>query len=421
MKIILKVFLLLGLTQTLWAQNTPGDEIFNGDKLFNDVKQYVNFGVHRTATNGDNATSAWLKNKLDGFGFRTEYLYFPVKQYFLESAALKINNSIVDVFPLWPVATANVTLNAELVDADKHKQPVSGKIAVIRLKKEDRKYIDRLEKLDRFNDLIAQHASAIVLIVDNDAGEIAALNTQPKASWKIPVVQIAPKDTLQLVEGARVSLQIKGKLKDVQARNVIAKIGSGKQTVIVSTPISGWFTCGGERGPGIAIFNAIAKWVSVAKPPYTFVFVANSSHELEDHRGTHVFIDKKAPKPSDVRLWVHLGASFAINGYQKSATSIKKLETVDPKRKVYYSSNLENTMHQAFDRKPITQLGNVALGELSVAAKYGYAKYFGFVGADFNPFFHTPVDNETATSPEILEETALMIRDAIQLELVQHL
>lgn len=417
MKRILSIFLLLGLTQQLWAQNPPDDDIFNGNKLFDDVKHYVDFGVHRTATKGDNATSAWLKNKLDGFGFRTEYLYFPVKQYFLESASLKVNDSQLNVFPLWPVSRANVTLNAELVDADKHKQAVSGKIAVIRLKKEDRKYIDRLEKLDRFNDLIAQRAGAIVLIVDNDAGEIAALNTQPKASWKIPVVQIAPKDSAQLVEGARVSLQIKGILKDVQARNVIARIGSGKQIVIVSTPISGWFTCGGERGPGIAIFNAIAKWVSEAKPPYTFVFIANSSHELEDHRGTHVFIDKKAPKPSDVRLWVHLGASFAINGYQKTATGINKLATVDPKRRVYYSSNLENTMHQVFDRKPITQLGNVALGELSVAAKYGYATYFGFVGADFNPFFHTPVDSETATSPEILQETALMIRDAIQLEL----
>ncbi len=409
------------LAKSTWAQDKAGDPIFNGNKLFADVKQYVDFGIHRTATDGDNQTSAWLKNKLDKLGYKTEYLYFPVKQYFLESASLQVKNKVLNVFPLWPVAQANVSLNAVLVDADKNKQSVSGKIAIIRLKKEDRQYIDRLEKLDRFNDLIARHASAIILIVDNEAGQIAALNTQPNASWKIPVVQIAPKDTAQLISGATASLQIKGSLKDVQARNVIAKIGSGKKEVIVSTPISGWFTCGGERGPGIAIFNAIAEWVSVTKPPYTFVFIANSSHELEDHRGTHVFIDKRAPKPENVRLWVHFGASFAINAYQKTTDGIQKLDAVDPKRRVYYSSNMENTIHKAFDNKSITQLKDVALGELSVAKKYGYASYFGFVGADFNPYFHTPVDDETATSPKILEETALLIRNAIELELANHL
>jgi len=417
MKLVINIFLILLLTNAIWAQNKTADKIFNGNKLYDDVKHYVDLGIHRTATEGDNKTSAWLKNKLEGYGYKTEYLYFPVKQFFLESATVKISNKNLTVFPLWPVKDPVVNLTATLINADQSTSSVSGKIALIRLKSEDRKYVDHLEKLDRFNQLLEQKVKAIILVVDNPAGEIAALNTQPNASWQIPVVQIAPKDTAQLIKGSTVTLNIKGALKEVQARNVIAKIGSGDKKVIISTPISGWFSCGGERGPGIAIFNAIAEWVSIEKPDYTFIFIGNSSHELEDHRGTHVFIDKVAPKPNDVRLWVHFGASFAINGYIKTTTGIEKLSNVDPKRRVYYSSNVENTMHKAFDDVAITQLKDVALGELGVAAKYGYNTYFGFVGADFSPYFHTPVDDATATNPKILEETALAIKKAIATEL----
>lgn len=149
------------------------------------------------------------------------------------------------------------------------------------------------------------------------------------------------------------------------------------------------------------------------------MFIGNSSHELEDHRGTHVFIDKKAPKPQDVRLWVHLGASFAIYGHKKTATGVKKLSGVDPKRRVYFSENVESTIHAAFDNVPISQLKGKALGELGVAAKYGYSTYFGFVGADFLPYFHTPVDDASATSPKILEETALAVKKAIEIELAK--
>lgn len=416
MKRIFKLLFFILFSNIASAQNTD-EKIFNGNKLYDDVKYYVHLGIHRTATEGDNKTSAWLKNKLDGYGYKTAYLYFLVKQFFLEDASLKINNKMLKIFPLWPVQNANVSLTATLINADKHDSPLSGKIAFIRLKAEDRKYMDHLEKLDRFNYLIEQQVKAIILVVDNAAGEIAALNTQPNASWKIPVVQIAPKDTTQLINNSTVTINIKGTLKDVLARNVIAKIGDGEKKVIISTPISGWFTCGGERGPGIAVFNAIAEWVSREKPPYTFIFIGNSSHELEDHRGTHVFIDKAAPKPEDVRLWVHLGASFAINGHRKTSAGIEKLDDVDPKRRVYYSANVENTIHQAFDNVKITQLKGVALGELGVAAKYGYNTYFGFVGADFLPYFHTPVDDETATNPKILAEAALAIKKAIAIEL----
>ena len=48
--------------------------------------------------------------------------------------------------------------------------------------------------------------------------------------------------------------------RDVAGRNVIARLGIGAgPTIVVSTPMTGWYTCVCERGPGIANFLALAR------------------------------------------------------------------------------------------------------------------------------------------------------------------
>lgn len=198
-------------------------------------------------------------------------------------------------------------------DAQNGIEGVKGKIVWISQASKERSF----SFLDKDNATVIKKftesgAKAIILIADNAAGEIAAINTSPGDSWSVPVVQLAPKDLHHLKDGASASLNIRGKLREVIARNIQGTIGSGEQTVIISTPISGWFTCGGERGPGIATFNALAKWVGEKKLPYKFIFTGNSGHELAQHHGTRIFLHEKAPKPEDVRLWFHLDASLAI-------------------------------------------------------------------------------------------------------------
>ena len=351
---------------------------------------------------------------MDKNGFKTEYLYFPVKQFFPEKTFLTINDKQINVFPLWPVADPNVNITAAIADPDKAQDYVDGKIAIVRIASLDNKTDTRIKAV------IAGGAKAVVVIYANASGEIAAINTLPNTSWSVPVVQIAPKDAASLENASTATLTITGTIKDVQARNVIGVIGDGPKSVIVSTPISGWFTCGGERGPGIAIFNALAAWVgSQKKLPYKFIFIANSGHELADHQGAHLFLEKKAPKPADVRLWVHLGASIATYAYMKNDVGVTKLPVVDSSRIVYYSDSVEDAINAAFQNVPIRKLKGKALGELAVAAKAGYAPYFGFVGTDSFTLFHTPVDDASTTSPALLEEVAKAIRKAIEIELLK--
>lgn len=414
----LSVFLLFTFYSSQISAQQIGQEKIQGADLYADVNKYVNFGIHRTGTEGDNKTSEWIKGILDKNGFKTEYVTFPVEQFFPEKTELKIGKKSIDIFPVWPVLKADVQITAQLIEAKKNAGDVSGKIVWLNQQSQERSFsfMDE-DNAAEIKKIIDGGAKAIILVADNAAGEIAAINTLPGVSYPIPVVQVAPKDLESLITGVNVTLTVAGTLKKVTARNIQGTFGNGDKTIIISTPISGWFTCGGERGPGVATFNALAKWIASQNLPYKFIFTGNSGHELAQHQGTHIFLQEKAPKPADVRLWVHLGASFATYSYVKSDKGLGRQTIADSKRIVYFAGDVENSVNQAFSNVNIQKAKGKAYGELVVAQKQGYSPFIGFVGTASFPLFHTKLDDASTTSPALLEEMANAIRQVIEIEL----
>lgn len=414
----LAVFLFLSIHSFHTSAQQVAPEKFQGADLYADVDKYVNFGLHRTGTEGDNKTSEWIKGILDKNGFKTEYVTFPVEQFFPEKTELKIGKKTIEIFPVWPVLKAEVQITAPLKEVKKDAGDVSAKIVWINQQSKERSFsfMDE-DNAAEIKKIIDGGAKAIILVADNAAGEIAAINTLPGVTYPIPVVQVAPKDVQNLLAGGTVTLTVSGKLKKVTARNIQGTIGSCEKTVIISTPISGWFTCGGERGPGVATFNALAKWIAAKKLPYKFIFTGNSGHELAQHQGTHIFLHEKAPKPADVRLWVHLGASFATYSYAKTDKGLVHQTDADSKRIVYFAGDVENSVNQAFKSVNIQKAKDKAYGELVVAQKQGYSPFIGFVGTASFPLFHTKLDDASTTSPALLEEMANAIKNVIEIEL----
>ena len=78
------------------------------------------------------------------------------------------------------------------------------------------------------------------------------------------MILVAPKDAglLDAAErsGSPVTVSVKGRYENnVAGRNVIGRLDRGKaRTIVVSTPVTSWFTSTCERGPGIAAFLATA-------------------------------------------------------------------------------------------------------------------------------------------------------------------
>src|SRR5690606_28667790 len=126
-----------------------------------------------------------------------------------------------------------------------------------------------------------------------------------------PVLQIGEKMKAQIDAmadaGEPATLTITGPGGTRTGKNTIARYGAEGPWVIVSTPQSGWFTCGGERGPGIAMSRALSAWAIRQKLPVRWLFIATSGHEWVDH-GARIFHETQAPTPNETALWWHLGA-----------------------------------------------------------------------------------------------------------------
>lgn len=400
------------------SEYRPQASYLSGQELYATVQKFVAIGEHRTGTSVDLATSQWLKEELDKAGLKTEFTPFTLNQFFFESGKITLGKNAAEAFPLWPVNPAvNQSAQEILTDGDNEKnlQNVKGKLVLTRLPAPGGGLTDAaIKQLTKFIDA---GAKGIIAVTQNSTGEIAAHNTNESVKpWKIPVWQVAPKDTAlfksAIAQALSINVEIKGASKDVTARNVVGRIGSGPQSIIISTPISGWFTCGGERGPGIAAWLALAKWVGQnvkSYPQYTFIFTGNSGHEL-DGEGAKIFVDKIAPKPQETKLWIHLGAAIAVKSWNVENGKYTLSEAVDGKRTIYYDESVAPAFEAAFANMEArkykgTEANRATMkpgGEGQLYASRGYTKLVSFAYA--HRYHHVKTDDARYTSPQLLEE-----------------
>lgn len=80
--------------------------------------------------------------------------------------------------------------------------------------------------------------------------------------------------------------------------------GPDRDRILLTTPLSGWFRCAGERGTGIAVMLAVAERLAAEGVP--ILVNGNSGHELVD-LGAHRFAETKPA----ARAIFHFGASVA--------------------------------------------------------------------------------------------------------------
>lgn len=430
-----KILITAGLLGMLSAACTHKQEESayksSGEELYKTVQHFVHLGEHRTASAGDLATSAWLKTQLDSLGAKTEYVEFPLSQFFFESGKLSYNNQSIDVFPVWPVKEAlQLSISGIPVDGDhlKDSSSIKGKLVLTHLSHQHG--ASTPETTRQINAFVKAGALGVLVVPDNNTGEIVALNTfKEQLPWEVPVYEVAPKDTAVVTKAIadknELRIEIKGTVEKVTGRSILAKIGTGKQHVVISTPISGWFRTGGERGPGIAVWLELAKWAHANESlfkDYTFVFIGNSGHEL-DNLGARVFVDKAAPKPNDTRLWIHLGAAVAVRDWTEENGTWTLIDSVDSKRNIYYSASVAESFEKSFqaikakkekgteENKETVKPG----GEAIVYKNHGYTNLVSIAYA--HRLHHVKTDDEQTTSPALLLELEQALQAFIALEL----
>jgi hypothetical protein len=262
--------------------------------------------------------------------------------------------------------------------------------------------------------------SAIIVTIENAANDIFTYNVdQSDPAWPVPVVIVADKHRALLEtaeqKGSPVGITVKGRYdRDISGRNAIGRLDRGaSQTIVISTPTTGWFDGACERGAGIANFLAMARFAAASKLDVNFLFVATAGHEI-GHGGMEIFLERAPPRPQDVLAWIHFGSSNACYGWMKSAAGWVTDKKVEPMQRRIVSSpslaRLATSTLAAVEAHRVVA-DRAAPGELRDVKAAGYPNFIGIVGRHL--FFHTPADTTATTGPEVLETVARAFAGAI--------
>jgi hypothetical protein len=388
----------------------------SGKNLYADVVKYASYENHRTASQEDKATALWMVDELNKAGFKAETKPWKLVQFYPRACELKVDGKPIESFPAWFPNTTPVAARFVLYD-EKDLSNLKGNIAFAGLKYGAISNTGGIKLIEKIRD-----AGAIGLVVAcknmADSGLLVAANAEQKGKGPefyqtplpIPTVLVAGSDEGVLAgiaaRGDRdASIKISGESKkDDVAYNLVGVLKRGEKWVVVTTPISGWFNSGGERGPGVALFLGLARWIAKSDSKYSYIFISNSGHEMAymgAHFAPHEYLPANGITKDKVAHWLHLGAAIACRSWQKKEGSFEPLAAPN---KAYYLAavpELLDAVQSAFQDVQGLRIGTgVYAGELLNIVKSGYTAY-GFFGSNY--FFHTRMDTEKETGPELLE------------------
>jgi len=399
----------------------------SGDSLYHDVVTYTQFGEHRTATEVDLRTSAWIAEQLEAADLETNFHNFTTRQFFVREACLVVGGKRLECFPMWPpVGTGTQPIRAPLVVADEYESRKKGKILLLRLPYEyevspgsDANSKKRLRDiiLSAIPKAVNAGVSAVVAITEGPAKEIITFNFPEWLDpWPVPVVLVGSRDAQVLTVAAErsdeISLLVDGTEEpQAETRNVIGSLSRGKDTIVITTPHSGWFRCGGERGPGLALFLGLARWVAQRQPHVSYLFNSNTGHELAC-LGMREFIKENAPPVEQVLCWIFLGKNIATWEFGESTDGFKRW--AGPEKHLVTSRNPEfiPLLNDAFAGMPGVK---PAVGDAPGELRHVPSEYRGFsLTSESYWFKHTPADGPDGTAPELLEPVGLALTRALE-------
>jgi hypothetical protein len=380
---------------------------FDADRLIADVRTYYGFGVHRTSYPGDRRTSDWLADRFRALGLQTSAQTWPLRQFFLDEASIEDAQGRIHAFPLWlPRATGPEGLRARLalVDASTPASGLAGTIAWLQPRGTGAAARQALEQR-----ALDAGAAAVVFTTGDTAGTglLVAENAVRRyvdVERPVPTLTFGEADAARLRAsvGRDVTLRLTGRMEQTTASNVMGRLirRADADWIVVSTPSSGWFTCGGERGPGIAMLLALAEWASARRGNLNYLFVANSGHEL-DYLGARLLHDAHlAPPPEKTRVWLHLGASIATPPWRDVGGALQPGDRVTTGT-LQASAELAPAMRRAFaDLPAYTLRTDTQIGEFRDLVDAGY-RGLGIVGGG-DPWFHVERDDPSTVSAETL-------------------
>ena len=394
------------------------------DAIAADLDRYIGFGGKQSGGAGDDAAGAWLASSLDALGFAVERQAFDAPFFEPNRCEIRCGSTTAAVWaqPI-VVPTGPAGVAGPLVRIDPYGNAagsLDGAIALLDLPAA--RWSSAVAKPIRepVAAAFAAGAKGVVVITNGPTGQLIALNADGRAPmFAGPVGLLAPRDARPFLAAATTrqsaTLTLDGRGGRRRAFNLVGRVDRGKSKwLVVSTPRSGWFTCAGERGPGIAVWLALARWARDAVLGYNLAFLCNSGHEYE-YLGAAEAAKTIAPKPADTHFWLHLGAGIAARDWHELPGQWRPLPGVDSQRVLAVSPELLPIARRVFAghvgyEAPYSSR-EVAAGELVEIIAAGYANVAGVFGS--HRYHHVADDDARCVSASSVATIAAAFRDFV--------
>ena len=341
------------------------------------VAEFEQQGDHRTATDVDGRSAAWLQAEVARAGPTPALEAFSLSRVDPVTAAIVAANKTFNGIPLFDGSfTGGAGVEGRL-------GPLAGDAEIgLTSNAPNAGAAGALGDARRAN----RH-KAIVAVTKGQRPGLCPSNADLFLHpFGPPVVQVSSEDSAALEalawEGARVRVIADVKRTEATAFNVVATIEGGVRSLaplVVMTPRSGWYSCASERGGGLVCWLELMRALARTKPARDVVFVASSGHEV-GYLGISAFIERRPGIVTNATSWIHFGANIGAatpgNSVQASDDSLEEKLIGEMRRAAL-----------TVDRR--VPRGTVPAGEAGVVHRGG-GHYVSLLGQ--NALFHNPDD-----------------------------
>ncbi|TDW64624.1 hypothetical protein EDF57_104423 [Novosphingobium sp. PhB55] len=395
------------------------------DMIEEDLRRYIAFGSKASGGAGDNASGEWIAGELARAGYKVERSTFEAPFFEPDVVELRAGGSSARLIAQAIVKqTPGEGVEGRLFRFDplKPEQIPSGALVLVDLPRQGwstatapiiRKAVKACEDAG---------ANGAILVTNGPTGEAIALNAPgDEPLFSLPTACLAPRDAGPFFEAAgkkeTARLFILGRAGRRGAFNIAGRWSApgGAKTVIVTTPRSGWMTCAAERGPGIAIWLDLMRWLPTSGLALNVIFSSNSGHEYENLGASHQ-IGQLLPQPRDTALFLLFGASVVTKATQEYEGRLSVLPDGTAPRSCIVTAGTDNLARSVLagwegwaDPAFVTDGG---AGEAGTAIRAGYPNVIGFIGS--NPYHHVAGDTGGNVDSAQIRAVALASRELLR-------
>lgn len=364
-----------------------------GTRLYRLVEAYCALGEHRTGSGVDTATQDWFAAEAQRLGATVERHNFSVP-VFRASATLQCNTVDVELEPLFYSFVGEGVTGRVFVTAfeDLHESGNQSFDSFL---------------TDAIATALAAGAEAIVVATLSPNQGLVAMNRAPGPPLALPVF-LAPGRDFARLESGDLLLRYAGRTETGSSTNIIADFGAAgddRPPIVVTTPLSGWFGCAGERGTGIAIALSVAAGLAVDWPVR---LIAPSGHELGYFGAAEYLAGSVKPFQAVLHLGSCVAALGAVPGTGKDTERAARGELrivatlPDP---AFDAATLHSRSVGLVPEQPQDPSDPASwIGESELWCRLLGERDFSMISiAGTSPLFHTREDSpENATDPHLL-------------------